>query len=72
MDILLTVPDLIKAIEPGVGRKLRSNDIFQQIGDCYIKPFGYVGRMPVFTLGQVAPIIATVKRIFEDSEKETK
>jgi hypothetical protein len=58
---LLRVPELITAVEPLVGIDVTHDDIFRLIGDGAIKPFGYVQRMPVFDLSQIAYIAQKLK-----------
>ena len=61
MRTLLTVPDLIVAIEPIVGKQILVGDLFRLIGSHVIEPFGFVQRMPVFQLGQVGEVAEKVK-----------
>ncbi len=58
---LLRVPDLITVIEPLVDVKLAVDDFFRLIGDGAIKPLGFVQRMPVFGLDQVAEVVKAIQ-----------
>jgi hypothetical protein len=72
MKTLLRVPDLIKAIEPFVKGKVLAEDIFRLIGNGNIKPLGFVQRMPVFDLGQIADVATVVNRSKEHSTADNK
>ena len=72
MRTLLTVPDLVAAIEPIVGHKVAVSDIFRLIGSNKITPFGFVQRMPIFQLDQVGEIAEKIKTINDDSKVAAK
>jgi len=58
---LLQIPDLIEAINPLAGSEISSDDIFQLIGSGDIKPLGFIQRIPVFELNQIANIAEAIK-----------
>jgi hypothetical protein len=53
---LLRVPELIEAIRPLTSKPVNSKDIFRLIGTGDIKPFGFIQRIPVFSVDQVGDI----------------
>lgn len=72
MRTLLTVPDLIAAIQPIVGNRVVVSDMFRLIGAHVIEPFGFVQRMPVFQLDQVGEVAEKVKAAQDDSKRTTR
>jgi hypothetical protein len=62
------VPDLTEALKPLVERAVEAEDIFRLIGAGDIAPFGFVQRMPVFELEQLAEIAALLRRKAQDEQ----
>jgi hypothetical protein len=57
---LLTVPDLVFALEPLIGQTVPVARLFALIAAGQVKPLGYVARAPVFSLSQVADVANAV------------
>jgi hypothetical protein len=53
---LLRVPELLEAIKPLISRKVTHEDIFLMIGSGEIQPHGYIQRIPVFSIEQIAEV----------------
>ena len=69
MKTLIKVPELIEALEPLIQGKLVPDDIFRLIGGGDIKPLGYLQRIPVFDLNQIAEIATAIKTKGNSSRK---
>ena len=57
---LLTVPDLVFALEPLVGQTVPAAQLFALIAAGEVEPLGYVARAPVFSLAQVGDVANAV------------
>lgn len=53
---LLRIPELIEAVNRLVPNTISPTDIFRLIGTGDIKPFGYVQRIPLFSVEQIGDI----------------
>jgi hypothetical protein len=63
MKTLLQVPDLLEAISPLIDVPVSTGDVFRLISSGQIRPLGFLRRMPVFDLGQIADIAGQVEKL---------
>ena len=57
----MRVPELVRALEPLVGKPVNPKEIFRLIGEQEITPCGYIHRIPVFDIAQLSSIASLFK-----------
>ena len=62
MKVLLRIPEIVAAVQPLIDKSVDGQILFELIGAGHILPLGYIHRMPVFSVEQIADVVAAIRQ----------